>query len=596
MRALSRDTTTDWHETMLPMCLRSLAACADFTARILDCFHGAGTTGRGVYVLLPTLWVAGVSAAEPTDAPIRPSERALPSPGFHRDIPADSLVLPPALEPRPDSVEDSAALQVDAITFEGNRIISSAELQGVVQPYLGRRLKGAEIEEMRLRITRYYIGKGYVSSGAVLAPDAYRNRTLTFRIVEGSVEQVRMTGLERLHESYVSDRLSRPDEALNVNVLQERFQRLLADPLFDKINARVIPGSASGQAILDVQVTRASPYRLTVFANNHRSPSVGAEAYGATGQVRNLSGFGDTLDALYQDGRGGPRYGIGWGVPVNRYNTIAEARYDEGRSVLVEEPFNSIGIESEFSSMELGVRHPLIDTYDRRVVVGLSWAQRESKSTIAGEPFSFVPGETDGHSRVWVWRCSLEGLQRWEDSALSARVTFTSGHNNIRQDQAPASAPQRRFQAWLGQLQYAHRLSEGGAQAVLRGFFQETAERLVPLERTSVGGVATVRGYRENQFVRDKGYVSSAELHYPLMALPSAKQALTLIAFVDHGAARNQDEASERLSSVGLGLEGRYQGISGELYFAKRLKKLPNDEGSNLQDKGVHLQVRYDIF
>jgi hemolysin activation/secretion protein len=137
---------------------------------------------------------------------------------------------------------------------------------------------------------------------------------------------------------------------------------------------------------------------------------------------------------------------------------------------------------------------------------------------------------------------------------------------------------------------------DNGAQALLRGFIQTTSDRLVPLERASIGGVATLRGYRENQLVRDEGYAISAEFHYPALGRFTAPRVLDVIAFVDHGAARNQDEASERLTSAGLGLNARYRGLSAELYFAKRLERLSDDNGSNLQDKGVHVQIRYDIF
>lgn len=560
-----------------------------------------GRRGKGVGtlaadLLLLALWIDAPCAAEPIDIPTRPSERPLAPPEFLQDTPADGLIVPSVPRTPPEAADQTARMRVDAIAFEGNRVLSSEELGAIARPFVGRELGVPDIEQLREQITRRYIDKGYINSGAVLADDAYRDGRLTFTLIEGRIEQVRVSGQERLRKSYIQDRLSRDKEPFNVKELQERFQLLLADPLFAKIKARVLPSAALGEAILDVDVARAVPYQLTLFANNYRPPSIGSEAYGASGWVRNLTSLGDVLDVLYQDGRGGPRYGAGWSVPVSSYGTVVEARYDQGHSTLIEDPLADIDIQSEFKSLEFGISHPLIDRSRRRLVLGLSWANRESTSTIAGVPFSFVPGEVNGQTELQVWRFSQDFQQRWERSVLSARSTFSFGHNNISQDEVPATTPQRRFRVWLGQLQYAHRLMDNGTQALLRGLVQKSADRLVPLERTAIGGVGTVRGYRENHLVRDKGYAISAELRFPALGAQSPRRAVDLIAFVDHGAARNQDEASEHLSSVGLGVNGRYDGFSAELYVAKRLNKLPGDTGSNLQDEGIHLQISYAIF
>lgn len=516
-------------------------------------------------------------------------------PAFLHEGPAGGVEVPVVPESQNAVPEGGPTLPVDKIAFEGNRVIATADLLALARPFAGRRLSGSDIEDLRRRVTRLYIDRGFINSGALIEEGAYRSGILTFTIVEGRIEQFRVSGLQRLHESYVRDRLSPQGEIFNVNDLQERFQTLLGDPLFASVRAQVLPGSAPGQAVIDVDLTRAQPYQFSLFANNHRSPSVGSEAAGASGWVRNLSGFGDLFDALYQEGRGGPAFGVGWSVPVSRIGTSIDARYDHGRSALLEEPVRAIGIESEFTSFGIGISQPVVFGPTRHLVFGLSWAHRESTSTIGGVPSSFVDGEIDGRTRLNVWRFSQDFLQRGDRSALSARSTFSLGRNNISQDDASPTTPQRRFRVWLGQFQYAHEVANNGARVLLRGFVQATSDRLVPLERTSVGGVGTVRGYRENQLVRDKGYAVSAEFHYPALGPASAKRALDLIAFADHGAARNQDEATERLASVGVGIQGHYCGFGAELYIARRLRDRTVDNGSNLQDKGIHVSIRYDI-
>ncbi len=63
--------------------------------------------------------------------------------------------------------------------------------------------------------------------------------------------------------------------------------------------------------------------------------------------------------------------------------------------------------------------------------------------------------------------------------------------------------------AWLGQFQLAHRLWDSDNQVILRADAQLTRDPLLPIEKFAVGGANTVRGYRDNQLVRDNGLVLS---------------------------------------------------------------------------------------
>ena len=385
-------------------------------------------------------------AADPLEVPTRPSERPLESPGFLPKKAPEGFDLPPVPEAAPEGPATGATVDVarDRLRRQSGHS-QRRNCSTVAKPYVGRRLTAADIEELRHTITRHYIGKGYLNSGATVGEDAYRDGTshLPYR------RRPPRSGPAQWHGAAAGILCARPasrgEEPLNVNVLQERFQLLLTDPLFAKMNARLSPGSEPGLAILDVDVTRARPYQLSLFANNYRAPSMGAESYGASGWVRNLTGFGDVLDATYQDGRGGARHSLDWTIPLGPYGTQFQARYEDGRSALVEEALQAIHIESKFKSVEATISHPLIETLRQRFALGLTWSDRESSTTLLGEPFSFTPGEPDGRTKLRVWRFFQDYLQRWEQSVLAARSTFSFGHNNIEQDGVSAPDPAGEF-------------------------------------------------------------------------------------------------------------------------------------------------------
>lgn len=72
------------------------------------------------------------------------------------------------------------------------------------------------------------------------------------------------------------------------------------------------------------------------------------------------------------------------------------------------------------------------------------------------------------------------------------------------------------FFSWQGQHQLVRRVGNRGIQMISKANAQMKKDQLLPLGKFSVGGANTVRGYRENLYVRDNGVLSSLEFRIPL--------------------------------------------------------------------------------
>jgi hemolysin activation/secretion protein len=430
--------------------------------------------------------------------------------------------------------------------------------------------------------------------------------TLRYRLIEGGLGEVRVHGQERLHERYIVDRLKlEPDTALNVDVLRERFALLLSDPLFARMNAKLLPGNDEGEAVLDIDVDRARPYQFEIVGNNHRPPSIGADSLGAKGWVRNLTGYGDLLEVDLQmprENSAGSRHSLTWRMPLGNRGTALSLHKERGQASVLEEPLRSLAIESQLDGSDVGLSHNIVENLRTKFSVGANRVHRTNRSFLLGEPFSFVPGEPDGQTAVHTWRLWQEFTYRSEVQVLALRSIFSGSRNNLEDLQPlPAGSeiqPAHRARFWLGQFQYVRQLNDDGMQWLARGAVQRTGDRLLALDRMSIGGATTIRGYRENQLVRDTGAVLSLEFVYPLIQQSGAGMNASLVPFYDTGRGRNRDEASARLESVGLALRGRWQGLQWEFAVAKRLGhfSLPQVEQRTLQDRGVHLEIRYAVF
>jgi hemolysin activation/secretion protein len=514
--------------------------------------------------------------------------------------------VPKAFEPE-SALDTGARVLVRDVRFVGNTVFSDAELRAIAQAFLGRSLGALELEELRRNITLLYIEKGYINSGALLSTASVQSDgMLQVTILEGRLSQVRLRGLQRLNENYVASRLvPNPEAPLNVEALRERYQLLLSDPLLSGISTRLVPDVEQGKAILDVEVTRARPYQLTLSTDNHRSPSVGESAQGVSGLVRNLTSLGDTLSANWQGNPNGnttDRYGLNWAMPLNNKGTQLTVQIEEGSSTVTEATLKVLDIKSKLSSSEVGVNQTVVDNLRQRLSYGLARSDRTNSTWLLGVPFSFGAGIANGVLSETTWKAWQDFTYRTDTSVLVARIT----RNLVQTNLTPAAAgadpnlqPPVNYGYWVTQLNMGHRLTQAGTQLQARATVQSANTRVTSLDGMGIGGANTVRGYRENQLLRDQGAVVNLELDVPMLSKKDGEGLqLNLVPFFDWGQGNNIGEASTELSSAGLSVRAEWHGLSMSFAVAQRLKRPASADAltGTIQDKSMHFQLSYNIF
>jgi hemolysin activation/secretion protein len=518
-----------------------------------------------------------------------------------------SFALPPAEKILPPQAsKNTVKIKLKGIKFIGNTVISNEDLQKIAQPFIGKTVSVPELEDLRQQISQYYVQQGYVNSGAILPNQQFQNGIITLQIIEGKLTEIRVKGTEWLSPSYIGERLYADDEqVLDINQLRQNFQQLLLDPLIERMNGSLIPASKRGTSILEVDVTRARPYQLTLTADNYTPPSIGGEINHLSGWVRNLTGLGDIVSGsvAYSEGLLG---GSGsFSIPLNANNTRFNFHFDRNDAAIVERSLKPLNITSRYVNYEFGLSQPLIQTLNRNLNVGLVFNLKKNKTFlgILGIPFNFSEGADNGVSKDSVLRFSLDFTERLEHHVVSARSTTSLGINAL----APTwhndpSNPDGNFVSWLGQVQYAGQVLDTDANLILRGDAQYSDNKLLTLERFALGGRYSVRGYRENELVRDKGYDLSAELRYPLFKDEGEKNflgQLILFPFIDYGAGQNRGDSAHisYLYSTGIGLEWQpLKQINTEIIYAHALKTATPKADYNLQDSGLEWRVNISAF
>ncbi|BAY96229.1 surface antigen D15 domain-containing protein [Tolypothrix tenuis PCC 7101] len=497
----------------------------------------------------------------------------------------------------PDTIfPSSETFFVKEIQVKGYSVLKD-EIFKLKQPLENQKITFEQLLQLRSQITELYVKNGYVTSGAFIPNNQnVANGVVQIQVVEGELEGIVISGLKRLQLAYVRSRIQRfAGKPLNQKSLETALQLLQLDPAIARVNAELTAGSTSGSNILQVKITESPAFHAGVIFANNQSASVGSEQGSVFIAHDNLLGFGDQFSAEYGITEGLDIYNLSYSIPFNALDGSIGIRYSNSSSRIIESEFRDLNINSEGETLSFNVRQPLTYTPNSEFALSLAFDLRRSQTFILNDiPFSFTEGPEDGKSRVTVIRFSQDWLQRNANTVLAARSQFSFGIDAIDAT-INNSGTDGLFFSWVGQFQWVQRLSPR-ILMLAKINTQLTPDSLLTLEKISIGGVETVRGYRQNQLVADNGVVGGIEVRIPLT---SNVETLQVLPFFDIGTVwnnRDRNPDPQTLASLGLGLQ--WQPISGFLLRVDYGLPLivTSDRGSSLQDNGFNFSVRYQPF
>ncbi len=94
---------------------------------------------------------------------------------------------------------------------------------------------------------------------------------------------------------------------------------------------------------------------------------------------------------------------------------------------------------------------------------------------------------------------------------MSARAVWSAGIGALGATVHGSALPDSQFHSGYLSMQWLHSFGPRAGSLYARGEAQLSNDGLLPLEKFSLGGVNSVRGYRRSRFVRDEGWSSSLE-------------------------------------------------------------------------------------
>ena len=480
-------------------------------------------------------------------------------------------------------------------------------------------------------LNRAFATAGFVNSGLLVSDrQGIADGVLELRLVHGGLtgrhrgEKVVVTFAgdrpEGLDARFVERRFPSADERpLSALAIERDFRLLAENPAIRTINADLRPGARPGEASLHVLVAPARPADLILGFANDRAPSVGSERLSAAGYLRNLFARGDLLSSEIGYSSGVEDALIDYSAPFVTPRTRLTLRGSLNNAAVVDRPLLPLDIRAEDRMVEGGLAHRFVEAPltpgaragewapSRTLSIGLLLAYRAQKSFLFGEPFSFSPGSRDGTSRYGAVRLTADYVLRGVDQVLALSATGTLGLGGTSSDRPEILDPDPSFLIALVQANYARRLGPPGLELRARLAGQVANSVLYSGERFGIGGQATVRGYRENALLVDKGAIASVELAWSFSLAGGETGRLrfdwgrfSLSAFADAAIGGNVEaEPPPRRFVAGTGLGLAWTPSEAILLSVTRgeaLRGLPRVGSRDLQDRGWHFRLTLRPF
>jgi hemolysin activation/secretion protein len=531
-----------------------------------------------------------------------PAIEPAPPPGS----PSPGAELPPlpAAAPAHAPLGAPAHFILRAVRLDGNTRLDQPSIDAIVGPYLSKTVSLADLEEIRRQLTSLYIQKGYINSGVLIPDQNVSDGIVMMSAVEGRVTDVNVAGTDHFNPDYFRSRLLNALQTpFNVKDVESEQQILLQDPLIRRLNIELQPGLTPGEAQLNADVLEGQRFGLTASIADDQSPTVGEVRGQLQGSAANLLGYGDILMAQYGRSQGLNDGAASYSLPLAADDTRLNLHYDRNGTLVIDQAVSPLDITSQSQSFGIGLSRPFYRTPEASLTLGVNAERRTAETYLLGLPFSFTPGSENGKTDITVLRLYQDWLSRNADYALELRSTFSVGVNLFGTTITPVE-PTSKFTTWLGQGQYVRRVYRDW-DAVVRSTLQLSNRPLFPLEQFPLGGIDTVRGYREYLTETDDAFFASGELRIPIGKLPlpyiskgDDAGTVQFVPFYDYGRGWDIDRPTPYppdISSIGAGFRWLLgAGITAELYYGKALRHV--DAGTSLQDRGIHFRLTTALY
>ena len=454
-----------------------------------------------------------------------------------------------------NKVESEAAKQTapgEVITFELKKIVTDAsavltdaELDAIIKPYEGKQVQLNDIYAIVDKINALYNDKGYVTCRAFLPPQTITDGTVKLLSVEGRTGSTIVNNNKYTKTKYITNRMHlAKGEIANIKRLNKDLL------LFNATNStqlRIMMKAGTEPGTTDYEITAYEPMRdtWTIFEDNAGSDTSGEYRTGLFFNTKSLSGHCDALSLGTVISEGTKAANVMYSRSLGRSGTKMNLVYSTNAVEVVKGEYEDM-IKGHANSYAIGFTQPIVVNETTRTELSLDYNRQNSKTDFmpAGTRFNIVDDSVQDFSLGFA--ITNYGASH----VFYQKHSYVRGYSESTPDMSAQNSQNFGFYKFNAMYQ---KLYKAGQMWSLRADAQWSgSEGMVSSRQFYMGGMYSVRGYKENYLGGDSGFTFSAEY-----AVPVINKNTSAFTFFDYGHVYGNGQSDDQhnvLSSVGLGI------------------------------------------
>ncbi|WP_240201756.1 ShlB/FhaC/HecB family hemolysin secretion/activation protein [Pseudomonas sp. PDNC002] len=496
---------------------------------------------------------------------------------------------------------DTRCFTIRSIALEGADHLDAATREKLISPYRGKCLGVSQINELLKAITDHYLSRGFVTSRAYLPQQDLSGGELKIIVVEGRFEgfdQTELVSPRELSMTYAGS----PGELLNLRDLEQLVDQVNRLPS-RQVQIELVPGQEVGGSRVQLKGEREKPWRVSASRDNNGDASSGEQQAGIGLDWDSPLGLADQFglrmgeDVVSDHWKHSDNQSLWYSLPYGwwTFNYSYSRNYYRTRN---EDAGFAFKYDGDNETHQLGAERVLHrdDVSKTAINVGLSHQRTRNyiddtlldvSSTHLSE---FSLGLNHGR-RIGSAFVNLDG--GWQ-RGIGAFGAQSDEHD------APSGSPTARYSKYSLTLSYLQpfQLWDEALSFESLVTVQHSDDVLYSPQRISLGGLSSVRGFKDQSLSGDSGYYWRNQLRWrravtwePL--LPWVQEYGMAYAY-DFGAIehrRYNPQLSGRMSGQGVELNARGEYAAVSVTFAHSLER------PDIVDHGEHpIYFRADLF
>lgn len=520
-------------------------------------------------------------------------------PGPLQSAPALPSVNAPRLEtPMLQLPDASPSIRVDNFELVGNREISTAELQSLLEQDRGKGYTLAELEAIASKLTRYYRSRGYFVARVYIPAQKVSQGVVTLRAIEGNYGHFTLDNQSRVRSDILQAMLDavRKYDIVSVDTLERAMLIINDTPGSKVIRADVMPGQAVGTSDFAVGTAADPAHEGFFLLDNHGTKATGRSRASFNWDWNSPSGSGDRLNAsgLVSERQGllNSRVSYSTSLAPNGWRgdvSVGRTQYEVAPSF-----FNSPTpprVTGTADILELGVSYPIRRVRAQTIEAALTYAHKQLEDVADSGPDARLVTPKRSYAITAGLNIRDEGyLGSWDGLTL-ANFSLTGGQLGIRgealQTDQAATGPRThgnfaKFNASLSRVTLLPK--QFSLTAALKAQ-QALGKNLDGIERMGLAGVGGVMAYPSAELSGTNARFVRLELarQQPQWEGLNSQWAV----FTNWGQAQpTQQDAWRTLRDVGISWTASHgNGVLIKAYLAHRIDRLPAQSEATPRNK-----------